>query len=538
MASALRLRRPHWARRKTPERAGHAGRPPGARETARGGSEEVEAQHGAEGEGRGLDRHVHDPEPEDLERERAEAGERVECHPLREAKTRLGERARLRRPGWRLVPARVGTIPPGREEGKGRRQGVGQRGDEHRAANSQEAHEDPGREEGAHAGADHVQAVENPEPRSCVLRVAHDGAGQKGQGHPHQGGGQGEAQEVEKPRRPRRVVEAGRVPVEQVVEQPGADRSEEAYPELQEGESREGAARIELHGQGAAQLAAEPEAGHERRHDHGHRVETDPAAQGQHPLPGHLVDEGRGAAQEEGEPGHRQRSSGSGVDAHRARIVASGPGRARRTGRTGASGRPCGGRASARARGTRGSRRGARSAHESNRNREETAAPPGRGTRSGPGRSRRRRAGSSFWRTRAEGPSLAWPIAASTFRRNPSSSAAASTPIFEGLDRGASIRAAAVLEIDAKARGPAQDQVVSTVGEPLALLDAPGATHGVDRGPALVVRLPTRLQEHHADDPVAFETVQRHLHVAWLEDMQRHRHLRKEARRSEAERGE
>ena len=64
---------------------------------------------------------------------------------------------------------------------------------------------------------------------------------------------------------------------------------------------------VEARGEAPAEVAADPEPGHERGHDHGHGVEPDPAVEGEQALPGDLVDEGRGAAQEEEEAGEDDR---------------------------------------------------------------------------------------------------------------------------------------------------------------------------------------------------------------------------------------
>ena len=48
-----------------------------------------------------------------------------------------------------------------------------------------------------------------------------------------------------------------------------------------------------------------------------------------------------------------------------------------------------------------------------------------------------------------------------------------------------------------------------------------GAADRVDRRPPLVVGLPARSEQHHADDPVALQRLFHHLPVARLEDVQR-----------------
>ena len=209
----------------------------------------------------------------------------------------------------RLVRPRFRANPPGREHGRGRRRQIGQGGHDHRAANSHEAHEDPRRDQGAHARTGHVQAVEEAQPRSGIRRrrwSPRRGPGRAGTcpsaWWAGRGSGSGRA-------RPTRACRRGRPHGRRAGR--GAARGwlapKRPDAELQKRESGEGAARIEPHQPGPAQLAARAQAGQERGHDHGHRVEADAAAQGEHPLPGHLIDEGGGAAQEESEPDHRER---------------------------------------------------------------------------------------------------------------------------------------------------------------------------------------------------------------------------------------
>ena len=65
-------------------------------------------------------------------------------------------------------------------------------------------------------------------------------------------------------------------------------------------------------------------------------------------------------------------------------------------------------------------------------------------------------------------------------------------------------------------------------GERLGVGDDAGASDGEHRRPPLVVRLVSRLQQHHPDDPVARERVAHHRPVARLEDVQRQKHVREE----------
>ena len=80
--------------------------------------------------------------------------------------------------------------------------------------------------------------------------------------------------------------------------------------ELDEREREQGGPRREAHARGAPAVAARSEAEHERGHDGRHRIDADAALQGEDALPGHLVDEARGAAGQEGRDEEREDARG------------------------------------------------------------------------------------------------------------------------------------------------------------------------------------------------------------------------------------
>jgi len=114
-----------------------------------------------------------------------------------------------------------------------------------------------------------------------------------------------------------RARQARRDRVEPVVVDERARRAEDRDRELERGEEDECLKRPRARAQPAAEQAAEAQARHERRHDHRHRVKADAAVQSQHALPGDLVDERGGAAQQEqearekGAPRLRRRHDGA-----------------------------------------------------------------------------------------------------------------------------------------------------------------------------------------------------------------------------------
>ena len=58
--------------------------------------------------------------------------------------------------------------------------------------------------------------------------------------------------------------------------------------------------------------------------------------------------------------------------------------------------------------------------------------------------------------------------------------------------------------------------------------DQPSAADPVDRRPSLVLRLESRLQQRHPDDPVIVQRVTHHLAIARLEDVERQVDARKQ----------
>src|SRR6185295_7075041 len=92
-----------------------------------------------------------------------------------------------------------------------------------------------------------------------------------------------------------------RAQVQPVVVEAAAREAEEADGELEAGEGEQRRAARQAFTEDAAGVAAQAEADHEGGHDHGDGVDADTALKGEEPLPGDLVDERGGAAQEEGE---------------------------------------------------------------------------------------------------------------------------------------------------------------------------------------------------------------------------------------------
>ncbi len=157
-----------------------------ADEGTRRRSGEVESEHGAEGERRGLHPDVHDAEPENLEGQGDEAGESVERQPEAEGlavsgrvrafaaacdSLRLLDRCspgpvgvgRSRRVEIRLLHRRL--APVGHEEpvhGQGARRGqeVQRGGNPGGPTKSHVPHEDPGSEPRPHCRSQHIDAVE------------------------------------------------------------------------------------------------------------------------------------------------------------------------------------------------------------------------------------------------------------------------------------------------------------------------------------------------------------------------------------------
>ena len=102
------------------------------------------------------------------------------------------------------------------------------------------------------------------------------------------------------------------------------------------------------------------------------------------------------------------------------------------------------------------------------------------------------------------------------------------------LDLRAPVAARVIFLEDPEPLEAAQHDVVAAVGQPLDVRDDAAAADRIDRRPSLVVVLPARPQQHHADHPVAGERVGHHLPVPRLEDVQRQKDVRETARRSAA----
>ena len=111
---------------------------------------------------------------------------------------------------------------------------------------------------------------------------------------------------MQQPGAPGHGVEPAHAQVEQVVEEGAGRGTEDRHPHLDRGERPKRATGPQPRAPEAARVAAQAEAGHERPHDHGHRVDPDAARQLEDPLPHDLVDERRGAAEEERHRDERQ----------------------------------------------------------------------------------------------------------------------------------------------------------------------------------------------------------------------------------------
>ena len=81
---------------------------------------------------------------------------------------------------------------------------------------------------------------------------------------------------------------------------------------------------------------------------------------------------------------------------------------------------------------------------------------------------------------------------------------------------------------DAEPREPAQHDVGPAVRQRFVLFDPPRTSLPVDGRTAVVVVLPSRTQQDHADHPRSGQGVRDHLAVARLEDVERKRDLRKQ----------
>ena len=271
----------------------------GAGQAADGATEQVERQQSPEREGGRPYRDVEEPEPEDLESQGAEAARRVEPHPEGQRPAGRGLPS-IERAGRRhAIVSRALPGPQGRQERRHGRQQVGRgsRGD--RPTHPHEADQQPGRRHRPEARAEDVDAVEDADRARGPPRVAHHGAGEEREGHAHQQGRKQEREEVQQPGAPGDRVEPAHAQVEQVVEEGARRGTEDRHPHLDRGESPQGPIVPQPGAPEAARVAAQAEPGHERPHDHGHRVDPDAARQLEDPLPHDLVDERSRAAEEE-----------------------------------------------------------------------------------------------------------------------------------------------------------------------------------------------------------------------------------------------
>ena len=281
-------------------RQAHGAAAPG--QAAQAQAEEVDREHGPEGEGRALHPDVHQAEPGDLERQPEEAGEGVERRPETEGAGPGDGRLRGGSSAGRLAGGR--RLPRGQAVAGGERDRrgheVGRRAHERRAFQPEKAHEHPGRQERTRGRPQHVHAVERADHAGGGRRVPHRGPHEEGQGHPHERRGEEKGGEVRDRRPRRRLIEKGGEGPEAVVVEPAAHGGEEPHQQLDQGEEPQRPAGREPRAQDAPDVAAQAEAGHEGGHDEGHGHDPDAGVQRQDALPEDLVHERGGAAQEEG----------------------------------------------------------------------------------------------------------------------------------------------------------------------------------------------------------------------------------------------
>jgi hypothetical protein len=271
---------------------------------AEGETGQIERKHGAERERRGFHTDLHDAEPEDLEGESDHAAEPIErrCPAHGDAIPRRpagGTRKEV--PGGGNGAADLGLAPRARPQpGQGDGQ-VGGGGDDERAADPEKPYEDPRSGQRSQTGPRDVEAVQQADDAAGRLRRADRRAHEKRQRHAHEGRRHEEGEEVQQAGPPQARVQGRPVFVEHVVIQPAAGRPEHSDAALHGGERDEGRARGEPRAEGAAGQAAQSQSGQESGHDDGDGVGADATMQGEHALPGDLVDEGGRAAQHEGE---------------------------------------------------------------------------------------------------------------------------------------------------------------------------------------------------------------------------------------------
>ncbi len=278
----------------------------GAQQGPQGPAHEVDREHCAERESRGLHAHVHDAEPEDLQREGAEAGEGIEPQPQAEGAARFEGFARVNDRGGRDWRGSRPRDAPAEDQGQQGGQEVRESGGHDRAPHAEMAQQDPGRHERAQTGAERVDAVQKTHHASGRGRVVQQAADQERERHAHEERGGQQAHELHEAADHGRGEESRRPHVEQVVEQGGARRAEEPDTELEPDEREESTRGREARAEDAAQVASPAESGHEGGHDDGDRVGAHARLQREQSLPGHLVDESGGSAQEKGEAGQGQ----------------------------------------------------------------------------------------------------------------------------------------------------------------------------------------------------------------------------------------
>jgi hypothetical protein len=85
-----------------------------------------------------------------------------------------------------------------------------------------------------------------------------------------------------------------------------------------------------------------------------------------------------------------------------------------------------------------------------------------------------------------------------------------------------------ILVDDAEAFEPAQHDVEAAVGQRFDVRDDAAAADRIHRRRALVVAVPARPQQHHADHAVAGHRVRHHLAISRLEDVQREKDVGEE----------
>jgi len=83
-----------------------------------------------------------------------------------------------------------------------------------------------------------------------------------------------------------------------------------------------------------------------------------------------------------------------------------------------------------------------------------------------------------------------------------------------------------ILADDSKPFDSPQDDVEPPIVQALRVRDDAAAPDGIHRRTPLVVALPARPQQHHADHPIRVERVGHHVAIARLEDVERLKDVR------------